>query len=292
MNERIQAAGGRSNPLRAHRGARASGLGVLATLALLLPVAVQAAPPYPNSMASTGDSITRAYNTGWFPYSDNPSGSWSTGTNSTVQSHYTRLLKLNPVISGKNYNDAKSGAKMIDLTGQMTTVVSQKVDHVTVLMGGNDICTSSEATMTTTAAFETQFRAAMLTLSTGLPTTRVFVASIPSVKNLWSVLKGSSSARSVWSLFKVCPSMLANPLSTASADVDRRTRVNDREVAFNAILRTVCLEYASTCTYDADAVFNYAFTAADVSTRDYFHPSLAGQKTLAAVTWPLSYGAP
>ncbi|HEY5629376.1 MAG TPA: SGNH/GDSL hydrolase family protein, partial [Candidatus Limnocylindrales bacterium] len=95
------------------------------------------------SIASTGDSITRGYNTGTFPYSDNPSASWSTGTNSTVVSHYTRLLALNSAIAGHVYNDAKSGAKMADLNGQMTTVVGQKPDYVTVLMGANDVCTSS-----------------------------------------------------------------------------------------------------------------------------------------------------
>ena len=28
-------------------------------------IGAQAAPPYPNSMASTGDSITRAFDVGW-----------------------------------------------------------------------------------------------------------------------------------------------------------------------------------------------------------------------------------
>ena len=36
---------------------------------------------YPNSIASTGDSITRAFNTGSVPFTDAPANSWSTGTN-------------------------------------------------------------------------------------------------------------------------------------------------------------------------------------------------------------------
>ena len=39
---------------------------------------------YPSSMASLGDSITRAYNTGAFPFTDAIANSWSTGTSSTV----------------------------------------------------------------------------------------------------------------------------------------------------------------------------------------------------------------
>ena len=41
---------------------------------------------YPNSMASTGDSITRGFNTCSFPFIDCPQNSWSTGTSSTVNS--------------------------------------------------------------------------------------------------------------------------------------------------------------------------------------------------------------
>src|SRR4051794_13802062 len=87
---------------------------VAAIAVLLFGGSASAAPDYPNSMASTGDSITRAYNTG-SAYADNPAGSWSTGTNTTVVSHYTRLLAANAAISGKSFNDAKSGARMVDL---------------------------------------------------------------------------------------------------------------------------------------------------------------------------------
>jgi lysophospholipase L1-like esterase len=260
---------------------------VLAAAALLLPVAAQASS-YPGSMASTGDSITRAYNTGFFPYTDNPAGSWSTGTNTNVASHYLRLLALNPAIRGKNYNDARSGARMVDLNGQMATVASQRVDYVTVLMGGNDVCTSSPATMTSAASFTAQFTTAMNTIATASPRTRVYVVSIPSVYRLWSTLKGSATARLVWSLFGVCQSMLANPLSTEPADVERRSAVDARERAFNSALETVCANYKR-CRSDGDAVFDYAFTAADISTRDYFHPSLTGQKNIAAGTWAAGF---
>lgn len=271
--------------------------GVIASLAAVWMVVLvgsavaQAAPAYPASIASTGDSITRAYNTGTFPYTDNPSASWSTGTNSTVVSHYTRLLALNPAIAGHVWNDAKSGAKMADLPGQMTTVVGQKPGYVTVLMGANDVCTSSESTMTSVDAFRASFSQAMRTVTAGSPSTLVSVSSIPNIYQLWSVLKGSSSARSVWALFGVCKSMLANPTSTKQADVDRRARVLQREVDFNTVLAQVCAQFAQ-CRFDANAVFNTAFVASDISTRDYFHPSISGQKKLAAVSWSASFWGP
>jgi lysophospholipase L1-like esterase len=271
--------------------------GAVALVAALWAIALvgagvaQGAPAYPSSMASTGDSITRAYNTGVFPYVDNPSASWSTGTNSTVVSHYTRLLAKNPSLTGHAYNDAKSGAKMADLNGQMATVVGQKPGYVTVLMGANDVCTSSESTMTSVDAFSASFTQAMTTVTAGSPSTLVYVVSIPNIYQLYTVLKGNRTARSVWALFGICQSMLANPTSTSQADVDRRARVLQREEDFNTALAQVCATF-NQCRFDGGAVFNTAFAASDISTRDYFHPSLSGQAKLASVSWSAGYWGP
>jgi lysophospholipase L1-like esterase len=264
---------------------------VLATffvvLALLLP-SVAGAASFPRSMASTGDSITRAFNTGLFPYIDNPSASWSTGTSTTVNSQYLRLLKLNSKMQGHNYNDAVSGAKMANLAGQMQTAVAQHVQYVTVLIGGNDLCTSSVATMTAVATFRAQLTNAMNTLTGGLPAIRVEVVSIPNAYHLWQLFKDNLIARTVWSAFSVCQSLLANPLSTAAADVARRAAVQQRNVAYNDVLRDTCALYVQ-CRFDGYAVFNTVFLASDITGRDYFHPSVSGQAKLASVTWAAGY---
>src|SRR5207248_5181911 len=122
----------------------------------------------------TGDSITRAYNTGSSAFTDAPANSWSTGTNTSVNSHYSRILAAFPGISGHNNNDAVTGAKMTDLNGQMVNVNSQHVDYVTVLMGANDACTSSESAMTPVDTFRAQFQTALNTLSLGSPDARVY----------------------------------------------------------------------------------------------------------------------
>src|SRR5215208_8521943 len=87
---------------------------------------------YPSSMASTGDSITRAFNTCTFAFTDCPRNSWSTGTSSAVNSHYVRILAANPGISGRNYNDAVTGAEMSELQGQVQRAVAQGVDYVPI----------------------------------------------------------------------------------------------------------------------------------------------------------------
>jgi hypothetical protein len=56
------------------------------------------------------------------------------------------------------------------------------------------------------------------------------------------------------------------------------------------VLGEVCARYAG-CRFDGNAVFNFDFARSDVSTRDYFHPSLAGEAKLADVTWRASFWA-
>lgn len=243
---------------------------------------------YPDSIASTGDSITRAFNTGSFPFTDSPANSWSTGTNATVLSHYSRILPNHPPINGRAFNDAVTGAQMVDLNGQVQNAVSQGAAYVTILLGANDACTDTEAQMTPVATYRAQFQTAMPTLAAGLPDSRIYVLSVPNIYNLWFILKDDSSARSTWSLFGICQSMLANPLSTAQEDVDRRNRVRQRVVDYNTQLAEVCATNIH-CRFDNNAAFNTNFAPSDVSTRDYFHPSIAGQAKIADISYTASF---
>jgi lysophospholipase L1-like esterase len=261
-------------------------LGLALVLSAVLPAHSQAVA-FPRSMAATGDSITRAFNTGWLPYTDNPAASWSTGTDTRVTSHYARLRALSDRTT-RTYNNARSGAKMADLNRQMTLAVSQGADYVTVLMGANDVCTNSESTMTSVQTFTAQFRTAMDAVTTGAPKVRVYVVSIPDIHHLWEILHDNWYARTAWWTFGICQSMLANPTSTATADVQRRARVRARNIALNQALESVCAAYRQ-CLFDDYAGFTTQFSPRDVSTRDYFHPSIAGQAKAAAVTWAAGY---
>ncbi|HEV2890313.1 MAG TPA: SGNH/GDSL hydrolase family protein [Frankiaceae bacterium] len=263
--------------------ALAAGLAVLASSGT-----AHAVPPIPGSMSSLGDSITRGFNAcGW--YSDCTDRSWTTGGYASVNSHYLRIRSKNAAINGLNFNDAKTGAKMADLNGQAQTAVSRGVQYVTILMGANDACTSSESTMTPVATYRAQLDAALATIKSGLPNAAVFVASVPDVKRLWFIGKDNSSARSAWSGFGICQSMLANPQSTAQADVDRRDRVRQRVVDFNTQLAQACTAYGANCKFDGNAVFNYQFVLSQVSGWDYFHPNTTGQAVLASVTYPAGF---
>ena len=258
---------------------------VAAVVALTLTASAQAG--YPNSIASTGDSITRAFNDCWFPYIDCPAASWSTGTSS--YSHYRRIQAVNPTITGRTFNHAASGADMADLQGQVQGVIGRGAQYVTILMGANDVCASSEAAMTPVDVFASQFTGALSTLTTALPSTRIFVSSIPDVHQLFTLYRWDLRANSVWAVAGICQSMLANPWSSSAADTARRARVRQRNIDYNSVLGQVCAMHTN-CRFDGNAVFNTAFARGDVTTRDYFHPSVNGQARLAAITWDAAVG--
>jgi hypothetical protein len=55
-------------------------------------------------------------------------------------------------------------------------------------------------------------------------------------------------------------------------------------VTDNATIASVCSELTS-CHFDNGAAYRVAFTTSDVTTRDYFHPSVAGQAKAATAIW-------
>jgi lysophospholipase L1-like esterase len=266
-------------------------IALLSALALSAGTSVHPAPnltEYPNSMAATGDSITRAYNTGTVPFSDAIGNSWSTGARTSVQSHYSRILSGEPAIVGWNFNDAVSGAKIAGLEAQVRKVNDQKVAYVTILIGANDLCTGTVQAMTSVADFRFQLERAMAALSAGSPRARIYVVSIPNVYRLWRIFKDDLVARLAWRSLDICQSLLARPRSTNPSDVARRAAVRQRAIDFNEQLAEVCALYIH-CRFDQYALFADRFGPDEVSRRDYFHPSLQGQARLAQLTWGATF---
>jgi lysophospholipase L1-like esterase len=263
---------------------------VLLLLAVLLlslvgsPVAAATPPPLPASMAALGDSITRAYDV-CCAYGDHPGQSWSTGYAwyDGINSHYERIKRVKASIAGRGYNDAVTGAKMAAAPGQAATAVTQGASYVTILLGANDLCTSSPATMTSTDSFRADFARAMATLAAE-PSRHIFVSSIPNLHQLWELLHTNSVVRTVWATAHICQSMLG-----ATRTPDERQQVVQREQAFNQILAEVCGNYPNNCRWDGGATYNYQFSVSQVSSLDFFHPSLSGQAALARVTWAKSW---
>jgi len=175
---------------------------------------------------------------------------------------------------------------MAELPGQIANAVRQRVEYVVIEMGANDVCTSEEGTMTSVASYESNLRSALATLTRELPSVKISIGSIPNIYQLWSILHTNRSATETWRSLSICQSMLRNATSTTREDEERRLRVQRREVEFNGVLAEVCALYAN-CQYDRNTGYEFRFEAAEVNTRDYFHPAIRGQQTIARIEWPL-----
>jgi lysophospholipase L1-like esterase len=240
-------------------------------------------PPPPASMAAIGDSITQAKNVCCW-YTDHPANSWSTGTAwwDGVHSHYERLRAMRPGATARNVS--VSGARMSDAPTQAQEAVAHGAEYVTIMLGANDLCTSSPDTMTSVDVFRAQFRQALEILHAGLPeSAKVFVGSIPDVYQLWTIYRADWLAQFVWDVADVCPSLLSS-----SRSEEQRLAVRERNVAFNLVLTQECKAYAF-CRFDENAVFAFPFERKHVSRLDFFHPSLLGAAELARVTWAQSW---
>ena len=65
-----------------------------------------------------------------------------------------------------------------------------------------------------------------------MPEARVLLVSIPNIYRVWEIGHTNKVAVGVWKS-GVCPNLLANPTSTAPADVARRQAFADRIAAYN-----------------------------------------------------------
>ena len=241
------------------------------------------APPPPRSMAAIGDSMTQAANVCCW-YRDHPANSWSTGTAwwDGVSSHFERLRAISPGITA--HNVAVSGARMRDAPAQAQQAAALQADYVTILMGANDLCTSSLETMTPVDTFRSDFHQTLKTLNSTLPKgARILVSSITDVYQLWSIYHTSWTAQFVWNVADICQSLLSS-----SRTEEQRQLVRERNIAFNTVLREECAAFER-CKFDNNAVFNFEFKRNHVSLLDFFHPSLSGAAELADVTWAESW---
>jgi GDSL-like Lipase/Acylhydrolase family len=260
------------------------GIATAGAFVAILAVPASAASPasvmLPGSMAAAGDSITQAFDVnpaGLFQ--ENPAYSWATGTQKTVDSEYQRILAVNPAIKGHEYNDSVPGAMMADLDGQVKTAAAQGAQYLAIEIGADDLCVNTVGDMTPTATFQSEFQQALTDFAAADPAADIFVASIPNIYKVWQDEHNNALAQLVWNVLPLCPDMLDASVTSA-----QRQQIVQQEQAYNQVLGAVCAEF-SQCLFDNDAVYNVKFTSGDISSADFFHPSVAGQRELAKVAW-------
>ncbi|MEV0784126.1 SGNH/GDSL hydrolase family protein [Streptomyces sp. NPDC050423] len=235
----------------------------------------------PKSIAAVGDSITRGFDA-CSVLADCPEVSWSTGSDSKVNSLAVRLLGASGA-ADRSWNHAETGARMAQLPEQMALAAKEDPDLVTVMIGANDACRDSVRVMTPVADFRASFEASMRQLRSAAPKTQVYVSSVPDLKRLWSTGRGNQLGKEIWKL-GICKSMLADADDMSASAVARRSAVQERVVAYNGVLGEVCAKDVR-CRYDGGAVFDYRFTGKQLSQWDWFHPGRNGQARLAEIAY-------
>lgn len=258
------------------------------------------ASPLPNGtmpalVGAIGDSLTRAANANG-EFGDQPRHSWVIGDDPDdgIESHLERLRALgaDPAVA----NAAISGSRIVAAPSQAQHVVEAAADllegetaYVTFELGANDLCGRTIDDATSPEAYESAARQAFTILRDGLPSGSVLlVLSIPDVPRLREVFGGEPRVLDLYRQYGICPSALGD-----DADVDG---IRERIAAYNLILVGLCDELREAgldCRHDqagdpTTSLFGAPFEQGEVSSLDFFHPSLAGQARIAEETWPLT----
>ena len=249
----------------------------------------------PTMLAAIGDSYTQAWSVSPSYKRDHPGFSWAVGTTKRdgVFSLRERLEALGDKITV--VDAATSGKKMSDAARQATNVVaaakklpSGSTVYVTFELGTNDLC---DDPTTDPADFEAQLRSAVSILRSGLPAgSRILMLSIPDFSHFHDITQADAKAKATLNLkanSRMCAPFLGSdsPLSLQDAEQVLST--------YDAILYQVCDEIEATdgksgklhCRRNDALLSEKDFTIKDLSTVDYFHPSLSGQARMAAAAW-------
>ncbi len=256
------------------------------------------APKLPSLLGAIGDSYSQAYNTSPQHPGDNPVDSWVVGSarGDGVYSIRERLLALGASLTV--VDAATSGRKMSDATRQAAEITAAAARlkagqraFVTFEVGTNDLCDDPQ---TSTADFEAGLDAALAILRRGLPAGSVIlILPIPDFDHFRAITQAdpqadAALARAVNS--RNCAPFLGSD-TTLTLDQARATLAE-----YDSTLLDACSAIQSTdgatgrlyCRTDQALLADRNFAIADLSTVDYFHPSLLGQAKMAAAAWSAS----
>ena len=252
------------------------------------------APALPALLGAIGDSYSQAWSVSpTYPH-DHTQFSWVIGTdpNDGVLSLLERFKALGA--SPTVVDAATSGKKMADAPRQAALVAAAaaklapgQIAYVTFELGTNDLCDDPK---TEPNAFESDLRSAVSTLQSSLPSgSRILMLAVPDFSHLRDVTQADAAARANLALTENstrCPPFLGDASSATIGQAKNYLKLYD------ASLAKVCAEVnAATggtglhCTWDQTRLSLDDFTVADLSTADYFHPSLTGQAKLAEAAW-------
>jgi lysophospholipase L1-like esterase len=251
--------------------------------------------PLPTMLGAIGDSYTQAWGVSPAYPRDHPGFSWAIGgaKGDGVFSLRERFVALGDKLTV--VNAATSGRKMDDAVRQATRIVSfaralpaGSTVYVVFELGTNDMCNDPT---TDPAVFDSELRDAMAVLEDGLPkASRMLMLSVPDFAHFYDITQADPTALAF--LNQTANSKICSPFlgSNSPLSLDQARQIL---AAYDASLARVCGEIEASrgrsgalhCTYDEARLSFRDYTVKDLTTVDFFHPSLSGQAKLATDAW-------
>ncbi len=244
----------------------------------MIPAAARAGDDQPLIVGALGDSISAGFDA--VRLGDNREMSWSTGDSTEVKSHAQRLAQQTnrPVTT---FNEAIAGSVVTDLDQQVERLLPHKPDYITIDIGANDLCTWPSDYTAQLGAYEGHLHDLVNQIVTALPQSKVVLAPIPNLYNLWQVASPQPGCQERWDLIGICTPLLGSNVS----DADRQAFTVRWQLA-NAAIDRIAASFPANVLHDPNGA-NTRFEWQHVSTVDCFHPSVAGQNLLSEVAWKL-----
>jgi hypothetical protein len=236
-----------------------------------------------------GDNMIRGYNISGVLGCSNVACnnfSWATGSDSSVNSHYSRIKNgVNRGVTLNSYNLAAAGAKSSDIDAQLKNAPTATGSYVAIQVGLSDVCKATTvAGITSAAAFQTNLTTALRNYMTINPDAKVFMSSVPNVSSIYDAAKNAPNVQSIWDTSSACPLYLSSSATTVT-----KNAVISMIPQYNAAISTVCSAYPSNCRYDSLATYNHVFKLSELSTNNYFDLSIAGETMMSGLAWTKSW---
>ena len=194
---------------------------------------------------------------------------------------------------------ATSGRKMDEAPRQATEVVNAAASlkpgqtaFVTFELGTNDLCDDPK---TDPNSFQADLTSAIAILRSGLPAgSRIEIVSVPDFSHFRDITQANTAAKDALSLRKnsrMCAPFLGNDSPT---DILTAQRIM---LSYDSILSGACDDIDAKdaptgklfCRSNRLDLADSDFTIKDMSTVDYFHPSLLGQAKMANAAWNVGF---
>jgi lysophospholipase L1-like esterase len=234
-----------------------------------------------------GDSISTGYdaNGSLLSFGMQPYYSYGVGWNTTVFSIWKRLEAIYGPNSVTPHLMAVPGDTASDLVWQSLYAVQNHSGLVSLLIGGNDACSSTNSNPTPTPVwnFSQSLNRTFTILRDNLPpSTVITLGNVVNVSQLGSLFAGNLQAELVYS--QTCP--ILNDV--IGGNTTAANQLSYMISAYNKVEEQIDKVY-NVIPWDINS---FAFTSNDVNTLDYFHPSVTGQGLLASMWWSqLPYAA-